>query len=112
MDALNRIAETLGADVNTIGVWAGAGFLLGLIMIGRRPLGLIGDLLLGIIGGAAGGWAFNYFDESVPAIDLGQYAQRVASSLSEQSAGYIGAFAEAFIGAFVLLILARLFVRR
>jgi uncharacterized membrane protein YeaQ/YmgE (transglycosylase-associated protein family) len=60
----------------------------------------------------AGGWAFNRFDENVPAIDLGQYAKQAASSLTDVNAAYIGAFAEAFIGALVLLILARLLIRR
>jgi uncharacterized membrane protein YeaQ/YmgE (transglycosylase-associated protein family) len=117
MEAFNSIAATLGTDINTIGVWAGAGFLLGLIMIGRRPLGLVGDLLLGIIGGVAGGWAFNTFDDRVPAIDLGPYVLNAAAglgvtSLTEVGAAYIGAFFEALIGALVLLIIVRLFVRR
>jgi uncharacterized membrane protein YeaQ/YmgE (transglycosylase-associated protein family) len=118
MEALNSIATALGAEsINTVFVWVGAGFLLGLIMIGRRPLGLLGDLLLGVIGGVAGGWAFLRFAGSVPAIDLSQYVSSLATrvgvtSLTETGADYIGAFLEAFVGALVLLILTRLFVRR
>jgi uncharacterized membrane protein YeaQ/YmgE (transglycosylase-associated protein family) len=118
MEALNSIATALGAEsINTVFVWVGAGFLLGLIMIGRRPLGLIGDLLLGIIGGVAGGWVFLKFAGGLPALDLAAHVTNLATrvgvtSLTETSAGYIGAFLEALIGALLLLILTRLFVRR
>ncbi len=61
MEALNNIVATLGVDLTTAGIWLGAGFVLGLIMVGRRPLGLFGDILLGLVGGAAGGWAFERF---------------------------------------------------
>lgn len=107
MDAINTTLANLGVDAATAGVWAGAGFLLGLILIGRRPLGLLGDLLLGIIGGIAGGFLFNR-----TGLDLDQYATRIAPSLGEENAAYVGAFAEAFIGALVLLILARVLIRR
>lgn len=114
MEAVNNFAATyLQTDATTLGIWAGAGFLLGLILIGRRPLGLIGDLLFGIIGGVGGGYLFNR-----TGLDLDQYVARIAPSLQNadgsmsQNAIYIGSFAEAFIGALVLLILLRIIIRR
>jgi uncharacterized membrane protein YeaQ/YmgE (transglycosylase-associated protein family) len=100
----------LGVSAITAGIWAGAGFVLGLIMVGRRPLGLFGDILLGLIGGVGAGWALNRFGGEM--LDLGKYERQIAPSLSEVNAGYIGAFAESFIGALVLLLLIRLFIRR
>lgn len=107
MDKLNEYAAMLGADATTVGVWAGAGLILGVILIGRRPLGLFGDLLFGILGGVGGGWAFNKFN-----IDLGQYVTKVSDSLSENTVALVGAGLEAAVGALVLLILLRLLIRR
>ncbi len=107
MDVLNQYAGYLGVDAITAGVWIATGFVLGLIMVGKRPLGLMGDLFFGIAGAVGGGWGFIRAN-----IDLGQYATQVAATLSETSAGYIGAAAEAFIGALVILILLRLVIRR
>jgi uncharacterized membrane protein YeaQ/YmgE (transglycosylase-associated protein family) len=105
--ALGAVAAALGTDVLTLGVWAGAGFVLSLILIGRRPLGLAGDVLLGVAGGIGGGWAAKRFG-----IDLSVYALQIAPSLSENAAGVIGAFAEAFVGALIPPVLARLVIRR
>lgn len=107
MQTLNEAAAYLGVDAITLGVWLGTGFMLGLIMVGKRPLGLLGDLFFGMVGGLGGGWGFVQAD-----IDLAQYASQIAPTLSEQSAGYVGAAAEAFIGALLLLVLLRLVIRR
>jgi uncharacterized membrane protein YeaQ/YmgE (transglycosylase-associated protein family) len=79
-------------------------------MVGRRPLGLFGDIVLGLVGAIGAGWAFVRFGGE--AADLGKYARQIAPSLTDANAGYIGAFVEAFIGALVLLILIRLLIRR
>jgi len=107
MEKINEIVAMLGVDLTTAGVWAGAGLVLGVILIGRRPLGLIGDILFGVIGGIGGGWAFNKFE-----IDLGQYATQISESITPETAALIGAFAEAFVGALVLLVILRILVRR
>lgn len=107
MDSLDQYAAYLGVDAITAGVWIATGFLLGLIMIGKRPLGLLGDLFFGIAGAIGGGWGFIR-----AGIDLGEYATQIAPSLSELNAAYVGAAAEAFIGALVILILLRLVIRR
>jgi len=107
MNAVNDLLAKLGVDATTAGVWLGAGVIVALIMIGRRPLGLFGDLLISILGAVAGGWASGRFG-----LDLGPQAMRIAPSLTETNAAYVGAFAEAFIGALVLLVVARLVIRR
>lgn len=107
METLNQYAAYLGVDAITAGVWIGTGFILGLIMVGKRPLGLLGDLIFGIAGAIGGGWGFIRAN-----IDLGEYATQVAASLDATTAGYVGAAAEAFIGALVILILLRLIIRR
>lgn len=107
MESLNQYAAYLGVDAITAAVWIGTGFVLGLIMVGKRPLGLLGDLVVGILGAVGSGWGFIQAD-----IDLGDYAAQVAPTLSEPNAGYVGAAAEAFIGALVILILLRLVIRR
>ncbi|MGD2133192.1 MAG: hypothetical protein PVI23_10395 [Maricaulaceae bacterium] len=108
MEYVNQAVELLGAgDVTTLAIWAGAGLLLGIILVGRRPLFFIGDVVLGVLGGIAGGWAFNRFG-----VDLGQYVTQIAPDVSETLAAQIGAGVEAAIGAIVLLILARIVIRR
>ena len=106
IERLEPITRALGTDPLTLGIWAGAGLVLSLVLIGRRPLGLLGDIVLGVLGGIAGGWAFNRFG-----VDLGVYATRVAPSLTVEATRHIGAFAEAFVGALALPVLARLLIR-
>jgi uncharacterized membrane protein YeaQ/YmgE (transglycosylase-associated protein family) len=113
METLNNFAASLGVDLIMAGIWLGAGFVLGLIMVGRRPLGLFGDLVIGLIGGGASGYLFHRFGGTT--IDAGQYVSMLAPSLDDANPNYpayIGAFAEAFVGALVLLVLVRLFIRR
>ena len=106
MERLEPIARALDTDLTTLAIWAGAGFVLSLILIGRRPLGLLGDILLGVLGGIGGGWAFQRFG-----VDLGAYAAQIAESLSADATRHIGSFAEAFVGALVPTLLARIFIR-
>ena len=108
MEYLNQLVEILDAgDLTTLAIWAGAGLALGVILVGRRPLFFIGDVILGVAGGIGGGWAANRFG-----LDLGQYVSRVAADLPEGMDERIGAGAEAFLGALVLLLLARILIRR
>ncbi len=114
MEVLNNIAAQLGAaDVVVLAIWAGTGLVLGLIMIGKRPLGLLGDMILGAAAGVGGGWAFLNFLHPRD-INLATLIQEniPLESLTPENAIYIGAAAEAFIGALVILILLRLIIRR
>lgn len=114
MEALDGIAQQLGAaDSIVLAVWAGTGLVLGLIMIGKRPLGLLGDLLFGIIGGVGGGWLFLKFAHPRD-INLGTLIQEniPVDSLTPENAVYIGAAVEAFIGALVILVILRIIIRR
>jgi uncharacterized membrane protein YeaQ/YmgE (transglycosylase-associated protein family) len=110
-EQLTHFANQIGVrDVTTAGIWLGAGFVLGLIMVGRRPLGLIGDLIAGLVGGAGAGYAFDRFAPA--SLDLAQYPQKLLHSLSHERAEYVVAFVIAFVGALILLILMRLLIRR
>jgi len=57
MIALADAAASLGLDFAMVSGWAFAGLVAGLVMIGGRPLGLFGDLILGVLAGTASGWA-------------------------------------------------------
>lgn len=64
-----------------------AGYLAGNFMCEKRPFGLIGDVVLGILGSVAGGW--------------------VLGLLGLGSTGLIGSFITAFIGAMILIWIVR-----
>jgi uncharacterized membrane protein YeaQ/YmgE (transglycosylase-associated protein family) len=70
-----------------------AGWLAGLVMKGNG-YGLVGDILVGVLGGVVGAWLFVYI---VPA---------------DQRSGFIGPLLVAVIGAAVFVGLARLLTRR
>jgi uncharacterized membrane protein YeaQ/YmgE (transglycosylase-associated protein family) len=64
-----------------------AGYLAGSVMKGRRPYGLVGDLVLGLLGAVVGGF--------------------LLSLLGFSGSGLIATFITAFIGAVVLIFLVR-----
>lgn len=64
-----------------------AGYLAGHVMKGRRPYGLVGDLVLGLLGAVVGGFLLGLVGFS--------------------SHGLIASFITAFIGAVVLIFLVR-----
>lgn len=68
-----------------------AGFLAGLFMRSRRPYGLVGDIVLGILGSLAGGWLLGV--------------------LGFSASGLPGSLITAFIGAVGLIFLIRLIKR-
>jgi uncharacterized membrane protein YeaQ/YmgE (transglycosylase-associated protein family) len=70
-----------------------AGWLAGLVMKGSG-YGLVGDLLVGVLGGVVGAWLFGFI---VPA---------------DQRSGMVGTIVVALIGAVVFVGLARLLTRR
>ena len=65
-----------------------AGYVAGLIMK-RRPFGLLGDMLLGVVGAIFGSWLFGLLNIALPG-------------------GMIGTFIVALIGAVVILFIVRL----
>lgn len=69
-----------------------AGYVAGLILKGRRPFGLIGDMILGIVGAFVGGWLLGAIGIALPG-------------------GLIGSFVVALIGAVIILFVVRL-IRR
>ncbi len=94
-------------DALNVGTWALAGLVLAVLFVGgKRPLGFIGDIIMGVIGGFLAGF-------------LGQrigfdFAEQIATSggLESSTAGYLSSFISGLLGALVLLILLRVFVRR
>ena len=65
-----------------------AGYFAGSVMGARRPFGVPGDVVLGILGSIAGGWLIGL--------------------LGFSSAGLIASLITAFIGALILIWLVRL----
>lgn len=72
-------------------IGAVAGWLAGVVMKSPGPFGLIGDIVLGILGAFVGGW--------------------LLGMLGVAFGGIIGTIITAFIGACVLIFLARLIKR-
>jgi uncharacterized membrane protein YeaQ/YmgE (transglycosylase-associated protein family) len=70
-----------------------AGFLAKYVVPGEGPGGVIGDLIIGIVGAILGGWIFNFFGHSATT-GINFYSIFVA-----------------FIGAVVLLFIARALTR-
>ena len=68
-----------------------AGYLAGVVMKGARPYGLIGDLVLGLLGAIVGGF--------------------VLGLLGFTAGGLIASLITAFVGAVILIFLARLLRR-
>lgn len=68
-----------------------AGWLAGMVMKSSGPFGLIGDIILGILGAIFGGW--------------------LLGMLGISFGGIIGSIVTAFIGAVILIFLARLIKR-
>ena len=66
-----------------------AGWLAKMVIPGEAPRGVLGDLVTGVVGAIAGGWIFNYFGHPG------------ATGVN------IGSIVVAFIGAVVVLWLAR-----
>ena len=69
-----------------------AGWLAKMVIPGEAPKGVLGDLVIGVVGAIAGGWIFNYFGHPG------------ATGVN------VGSIVVAFIGAAVVLWLARQFV--
>lgn len=82
---------TLEAILIWIVIGAVAGWLAGLVMKSAGPYGLIGDIVLGILGAVVGGW--------------------LLGMLGVAFGGILGSIVTAFIGACVLIFLARLIKR-
>ena len=64
-----------------------AGYLAGQVMKGKRPYGLVGDLVLGLLGAVVGGW--------------------IVGLLGFSAGGLIASFVTAFLGAVLLIFLVR-----
>ncbi len=115
MDAiLNTLSETWaslegmsfgGIELTTLLTWFAAGIVAGILLMGRRPVGFLGDMVIGVLGGLLGGWV----------------TQATGFRLSELIGGmddnpglrdFIGNFLTAVVGAIVVLILLRLIIRK
>lgn len=102
MESLSTI-EFFGIPGVQLATWFAAGLVAGALLMGRRPVGLLGDLVIGVLGGLIGGWATRRFG-----LDLSQYIGGVDANLAR----YIGDFLTAVIGAIVVLLVIRIVIRR
>ncbi len=71
-----------------------AGWLAKMVIPGEGPMGVFGDLVIGVVGAIVGGWLFGYFGHPG------------ATGLN------FGSILVAFVGAVVVLWLMRLFTGR
>lgn len=102
MDALTNMV-VFGVPAITLGIWFAAGLAAGVLLMGRRPVGLLGDLVIGVLGGFLGGWATER---------LGVRFADYISGIDPNLANYIGEFLTALAGAIIVLIVLRLVIRR
>jgi uncharacterized membrane protein YeaQ/YmgE (transglycosylase-associated protein family) len=102
MESLTTI-DFFGIQGTTLAIWFAAGLVAGALLLGRRPIGLLGDLVIGVIGGFLGGWVTQR-----TGIRLANYIGGVDPAI----ANYIGDFLTAVIGAIIVLLIIRLFIRR
>ncbi len=102
MDSLWQV-ELFEVPFAFIGLWIAAGVLAGFFVLGRRPLGILGDLIIGVIGGGVAGWVASKSD-----IMFADFIDGVDQS----TARYIGEFVTALIGAFVVVLLVRVVYAR
>lgn len=102
MESLSTI-EFFGIPGVTLATWFAAGLVAGALLLGRRPVGLLGDLVIGVLGGFLGGWVTQRFN-----IRLADYIGGVDPTI----ANYIGDFLTAVIGAVVVLLIIRVIIRR
>jgi uncharacterized membrane protein YeaQ/YmgE (transglycosylase-associated protein family) len=102
MESLTSI-EFFGIPGVTLAIWFAAGLVAGALLMGRRPVGLLGDLIIGVIGGFIGGWV-----TSRTGVRLSDYIGGVDPTI----ANYAGEFLTAVVGAAVVLLILRLLIRR
>ncbi|MGD2133193.1 MAG: hypothetical protein PVI23_10400 [Maricaulaceae bacterium] len=102
MEALEGV-EFFGIAATTWGIWFAAGLVAGALLMGRRPLGFLGDLIIGVAGGMLGGWATG---------KLGVRLANYIGGLDEPIRGYLGDFLTALAGAIIVLLVLRLLIRR
>ena len=122
MDAINNIT-VFDIPLLTLIIWGLAGAVAGTLLMGRRPIGLLGDLVIGVLGGLLGGWGRvkvpNWIADVVEGSNPGlaqsirdfRFARHIGG-VSPALAERIGDFLVALIGAIVVLLLLRMLIRR
>ncbi|MCG8441939.1 MAG: hypothetical protein MI723_09025 [Caulobacterales bacterium] len=96
-------AMVFGIPVVTLGIWILAGMLAGTLFAGGGPVGFIGNVIFGVLGGLVGGWATS---------TLGINPASFITGVSPEVAAYGGSFITALFGALILLIVLRFIVPR
>ncbi len=104
-DLINQLNDIqfFGIDVVTLGLWIIVGVLAGSLLPGRRPLGLLGSMIGGVLGGLGAGYVIKQY----PSLNPAQYISGVDPTIQ----GWIGAFIAALVGAIVVLLLLRIIFR-
>ena len=107
----------------TLITWAAAGAVAGLLLMGRRPIGLLGDIVIGVLGGFLGGWARvrvpnfiaglveNTSPETAAQIRNFHFRDQIGG-VSPEIAEHVGNFIIALLGAMVVLALLRSVMRK
>jgi uncharacterized membrane protein YeaQ/YmgE (transglycosylase-associated protein family) len=78
-------------------VWIIAGALAKAVVPGEAPIGILGDLVVGVVGGVVGGWLVGAFTGYGAAYGAGSW---------------IGSIVVAFLGGVVFLLILRALTRR
>jgi uncharacterized membrane protein YeaQ/YmgE (transglycosylase-associated protein family) len=104
-DFFHTISEGkfFGVKGVTLAIWAVAGLFAGALVKGRRPLGLLGDLVVGLLGGFLGGAVLE-----ATGFSIADHIQRVPADLTNALAKFI----TALVGAIVVLVVLRFMIRR
>lgn len=91
-----------GIEVVTLATWFAAGIVAGALFMARRPVGFLGDMVVGVLGGLLGGW--------VTQVTGFRLANLIDGMEDDHLRTFIGDFLTAVAGAIVVLILIRLVI--
>jgi uncharacterized membrane protein YeaQ/YmgE (transglycosylase-associated protein family) len=103
MEVVNALG-LYSIPVVQLATWFAAGLAAGSLLGGRRPVGLFGDLIVGVLGGFLGGWAADKTGIRLSDLFEGVMSQRLA--------GVVGEFLTALVGALIVLVILRIAIRR
>ncbi len=92
-----------GIEVTTLATWFAAGIVASFLLMGRRPIGRLGDMIVGVLGGLLGGWASE---------TTGVKLSSLISGLDDGARTLVGEFLTAVAGAIVVLLILRVLLRR
>jgi uncharacterized membrane protein YeaQ/YmgE (transglycosylase-associated protein family) len=107
LEDIFRSLETVGfagVDVLTLTTWFLAGLVASMLLMGRRPIGRLGDMVVGVVGGLLGGW--------VSETTGWRLSSLITGVRNDDLRDFVGEFLTAVAGAIVVLLILRILLRR